>query len=411
MSNSDMENLLIYRNLLSDELVKKILAHGENIYTNYELAAELIQFSEETGVGGNLPLSCLLYKIGYGQNIFSSTAEKVGEKISKDLLRAVSHDVAILKQFIKTHFRLEVAGSFISDYQPTYPMQTKNFAILRDYFLDVSSVRKPEEIAFLLSKMYERYGYGEMATCCAFKWDWDNGLVGVKHSDPVLLDDIVGYERQKQTLTENTEAFIAGRPANNVLLVGARGTGKSTSVKALANHYYEAGLRLVEVTKRDLERLPVIMNSLRQWGKRFIVFLDDLSFEEFEVGYKNLKSVMDGGLEAKPDNVLIYATSNRRHLIRESWNDRSGEELHQQDTVNEKISLSDRFGITLTFVSPNQEEYLNIVESIARKNNIVLTPAELRTQALRWEMSHSGRSGRLARQFINNLASKTIEKG
>lgn len=412
MPKSELEHLLVYRNLLSDELVRKLIAlSAESTSVNYELAAELIRFSEDTGVGGNLAHGCLLYQIGCGQNVFSSTAEKVGDQVSKDLLRAVSHDVAILKQFLQDGIQLGAIEKFVGNYQPTYPKSTKNFTALLNYFLDISDIYSAEDVALMLSRMYERYGYGEMATCSAFKWDWNLGLVGVKHSDPVLLEDIVGYERQKRALIENTEAFIAGRPANNVLLVGARGTGKSTSVKALANHYYEAGLRLVEVTKRDLECLPAIMNALRQWGKKFIVFLDDLSFEEYEVGYKNLKSVMDGGLEAKPDNVLIYATSNRRHLIRESWNDRSGEELHNQDTVNEKISLSDRFGITLTFVSPNQEEYLNIVENIARKNNISLAPTELRAQALRWEMSHSGRSGRLARQFITNLAGRTVDKG
>jgi predicted AAA+ superfamily ATPase len=409
---SEFEQLLVYRNLLDDDLVKKliILETGEDYLLNYELAAELIRFAEETGLSGNLPLSYILYQIGYGKNVFSSTAEKEGNRVGKDLLNAVAHDVAILKRLFTTSLNFGTAAGFISDYQPTYLQTTGSFTALLDYFFDQTATYSPEQIAVLLSQLYARYGYGEMATCTAFKWDWNQGLVGVKHADPVQLDDIVGYERQKQTLLENTEAFIAGRPANNVLLVGARGTGKSTSVKALANRYYGQGLRLVEVSKKDLECLPAIMNALRPWGKKFIVFLDDLSFEEFEVGYKNLKSVMDGGLEAKPDNVLIYATSNRRHLVREVWNDRAGDELHNQDSINEKISLSDRFGITLTFASPNQEEYLNIVEKIAKKSDIALTPAELRSQALRWEMAHSGRSGRLARQFIANLAGKSVEK-
>ncbi|KYZ78034.1 hypothetical protein AXX12_00365 [Anaerosporomusa subterranea] len=410
---SELEKLLVYRNLLQDDLVKKLAAleTGEEYLLNYELAGELIQFAEETGLSGNLPLSYILYQIGCGKNVFSSTAEKDGNRVGKDLLKAVTHDVVILKKLLNTGLKFGTADSFIANYQPTHPQTTSSFTALQDYFYDKTATYSPEQIAVFLSQLYARYGYGEMATCTAFKWDWNQGLVGVKHADPVQLEDIVGYERQKQTLIENTEAFIAGRPANNVLLVGARGTGKSTSVKALANRYYDQGLRLVEASKRDLECLPAIMNALRPWGKKFIVFLDDLSFEEFEVGYKNLKSVMDGGLEAKPENVLIYATSNRRHLVREVWNDRAGDELHNQDTINEKISLSDRFGITLTFASPNQEEYLNIVEKIAKKNDIPLSLAELRSQALRWEMAHSGRSGRLARQFIANLSGKTVEKG
>lgn len=404
---SGLEKLLVYRNLLQDELIQKLIAleAGEGYLLRYELAGQLIQFAEEIGMSGNLPLNYILYQIGYGENIFSSVAEKTGHPVGNNLLKAVAHDVVILKKLLNTGIHFGEADGFVTHYQPTRPQTTACFTALQDLFYHQTAY-SPDQVAASLSQLYARYGYGEVAACVALKWTADQGLVGVKHADPVQLDDIVGYERQKQTMLENTEAFLAGKPANNVLLVGARGTGKSTSVKALANQYYEQGLRLVEVSKKDLEYLPSIMNALRSWGKKFIVFLDDLSFEEFEIGYKNLKSVMDGGLEAQPDNVLIYATSNRRHLVREGWNDRGGDELHNQDTINEKISLSDRFGITLTFASPNQEEYLNIVEKIATKNDIRLSPAELRSQALRWEMAHSGRSGRLARQFVTSLAGK-----
>lgn len=411
MAFSELEKLLVYRNLLHDELIKQLIAleTGEEYLLNYELAGKFIRFAEETGLSGNLPLNYILYQIGYGKNIFSSTAEKDAQ-VGADLLKAVAHDVTILKKLFDAAPDFGEADSFVRDYQPTCPQTSAQLAALQDYFYDPTAVYSPERIALLLSRLYARYGYGEMAVCTAFRWDWERGLTGVPHADPVRLDEIVGYERQKQVLIENTEAFIAGRPANNVLLVGARGTGKSTSVKALANHYYEQGLRLVEVAKKDLECLPAIMNALRPWGKKFIVFLDDLSFEEFETGYKNLKSVMDGGLEAKPDNVLIYATSNRRHLVREAWNDRDGDELHRQDSINEKISLSDRFGITLTFASPNQEEYLTIVAKIAEQHKIALPAAELRARALRWEMAHSGRSGRLAKQFVADLAGKSVER-
>lgn len=403
---SELKQLLIYRNLLQDELVKKLIASAqeESFAKKFEIAAELISKAEEIGFGGNLRTNYIIYLIALGQNVFSSTAEKTGGKIGDSLLKAVIHDVSILKILLNGGLSCEATDSVIGNYVPTHTHPNANFAALEDYFLDITNTYSPEQVSLLLCQHYARYGYGMMASCTAFKWDWNKGLVGIQHSDQVRLDDIVGYECQKQVLVANTAAFIAGRPANNVLLVGARGTGKSTSVKALANHYYDTGLRLVEVSKKDLECLPSIMNALRQWGKKFILFLDDLSFEDFELGYKNLKSVMDGGVEVKPDNVLIYATSNRRHLVRESWNDRTGDEVHHQDTINEKISLSDRFGITLTYASPNQNEYLNIVDNIAQKSNISLAPSELRAQALRWEMAHSGRSGRLARQFIANLA-------
>ena len=250
-----------------------------------------------------------------------------------------------------------------------------------------------------------------MARYTVFRWDLDLGLVPVRHPDRIQMDDLIGYERQKAVLTQNTEAFVAGRPANNVLLVGSRGTGKSSSVKALLNQYADIGLRLVEITKHDLRHLSSIMQALRERGKKFILFMDDLSFEEFEIEYRHLKSMMEGGVETKPDNVLIYATSNRRHLIKETWTDRTGanaDDIHSWDTINEKISLSDRFGITLTFAPPNQDEYLRIVESMARKRNICLPSAELRAEAIKWETAHSGRSGRIAQQFIAHLEGRDI---
>lgn len=399
---AELVELLVYRNLLQDDLVKKMI-NSDDGKVNWELAGELIIKAEELGLTGNLPNSYMIHLIGKGKNIFSSTAEKNGGKVGASLVSAVTHDVAILKRVFKQH-EGKGANRVLCDYKPTHQSADEDFVLLQDYLTD--STRTSEQVAALLCDYYARYGYGEMANYKAFRWDRARGMVGVKHVDRIRLEDIVGYERQKNTLARNTEAFIAGKAANNILLVGARGTGKSSSVKALANRYYKDGLRLLEVAKNDLDCLPSILSATRNWGKKFILFLDDLSFEESELGYKQLKSVMDGGLEAKPENVLIYATSNRRHLIRESWSDRGGDEVHQQDTINEKISLSDRFGITLTYTSPNQDEYLKIVEDIARKNDVNLATTELRTQALRWEIAHSGRSGRLAKQFVDDLVSK-----
>ena len=215
----------------------------------------------------------------------------------------------------------------------------------------------------------------------------------------------MGYDHQKTQLTGNTEAFVDGKPANNVLLVGARGTGKSSSVKALANEYFSKGLRLLQITKPQLKNLPEIMETLRSYAsKRFIIFLDDLSFEETDPEYKYLKSAIEGGVEARPDNVLIYATSNRRHLIRETWRDRvdGQDELYRDDSVNETISLSDRFGLIIYYYAPNQAEYLEIIRHMLKKQNIELEDDQLRVEGLRWEMTHSGRSGRTAQQFVIN---------
>ena len=251
--------------------------------------------------------------------------------------------------------------------------------------------------------LYQRYGSGDIAVYRAFRWDKKKKLVGIENFAPLRLAQLIGYTEQKQALLGNTLAFLSGRPANNVLLVGARGTGKSTSVKALANEFFDQGLRLVQLTKPQLVELPYIMGTLGRFTtKRFIVYLDDLSFEDSEPEYKTLKSGIEGGVETRPDNVLLYATSNRRHLIKESWHDRDGaDEVHRGDSVNETISLSDRFGLVIHYPAPNQKEYLAIIDHYLRAAGVLLPPEELRLAGQRWEMEHSGRSGRTARQFVD----------
>lgn len=413
----ELNKVLIFRNLLNDDIVKGLQAlqvAGAEECDEYSLAAGLINWAEESGVSGNIPENYLLGLIACDQNTFSIAAEKMLVKSESSLLKAVTRDIMIFKQLLQSDIATlfsEDIRAVIAEYQPvcetcgSKSRRFRNLAILRDLFFDVAHKYTPVEVATTLGSYYNHYGCGKLAGYNAFKWDnKQRELVGIECTDHVQLSDIIGYEYQKAELTRNTEAFINGRPANNVLLVGARGTGKSSSVKAIANHYFDKGLRLIEIGKSEFKHIPEIMSVLRQWGKKFILFIDDLSFEEFEADYKILKSLIDGGIEVRPDNVLIYATSNRRNLIKETWDDRGGNELHRQDTINEKISLADRFGITLFYTLPNQEEYFRIVEEIARRNNICLNSAELRTEALRWEMSHSGRSGRIAKQFIDYLA-------
>ena len=240
----------------------------------------------------------------------------------------------------------------------------------------------------------------------AFRWDSaSKNIVGIRHFETIRLSDLIGYAHQKELLTGNTTAFVDGKPANNVLLVGARGTGKSSGVKALVNEYYAKGLRLVQITKPQLKTLPDLMETLRRFmSKRFIIFLDDLSFEESEAEYKHLKSAIEGGVESRPENVLIYATSNRRHLIRETWRDRSEDhdELYRDDSTNETISLSDRFGLIIHYYAPSQAEYLEIIRSMLKRRGVELDAEQLRIEGLRWEMSHSGRNGRTAQQFVTH---------
>ncbi len=405
-SCSGLNQLLIYRNILQDSVFQQLqnaLTTNENYrQLRYDISYKLINHAEQLGLTGNILKSYLIYLILQDENIFSVTAEKFGDKIGTSLTQAVLHDIAILRTFLTSDLDNLYESSIINNYSPTHLGTARYVPPLQDYFVNVENPATAKQVLTKLIEHYVQHGYGDIANYAAFRWNSETGLTGISCYDPIRLEDIIGYEHQKAVLVSNTEAFLAHRPANNVLLSGDRGTGKSSSVKALVNHYFDQGLRLVEVSKHELKQLNDIMNTLRCRGKKFILFLDDLSFEEFEVEYKYLKSIMEGGLEAKPDNVLIYATSNRRHLIRETWRDNE-DEIHTNDTVNEKISLSDRFGITLNYSSPNQDEYLNIIEGIAKQNNLPLSPAELKADAIKWEMLHSGRSGRTAQQFVTHL--------
>ena len=211
---------------------------------------------------------------------------------------------------------------------------------------------------------------------------------------------------RKKKLVENTEAFVQGRKANNALLFGDSGTGKSTSIKAIVNEYYDQGLRMIEIYKHQFKDLSTVIADIKNRNYKFIIYMDDLSFEEFEIEYKFLKAVIEGGVETKPDNILIYATSNRRHLIKETWNDRSDMEsangLHRSDTIEEKLSLVNRFGCQINYSKPSQKEYFNIVVNLAKKNGLTMTEEELCAEANKWELSHGGISGRTAQQFINH---------
>ena len=224
----------------------------------------------------------------------------------------------------------------------------------------------------------------------------------------VHLDDLIGYESAKKKLTDNTEAFVNGKQANNCLLFGDAGTGKSTSVKAVINQYYSQGLRMIEIYKHQFQDLNSVIAQVKNRNYKFIIYMDDLSFEEFETEYKYLKAVIEGGLEKKPDNVLIYATSNRRHLVREKFSDKADrdDELHTSDTVQEKLSLVARFGVTIYFGKPDKKEFQDIVKNLAKRHQIQMGEEELLAEANKWELSHGGLSGRTAQQFINYLLGK-----
>ena len=263
----------------------------------------------------------------------------------------------------------------------------------------------------MVTGFYKDYGVGKLGLNKAFRIvHEENGveIVPISNTAFVDFDDLIGYELQKQRLMENTEAFVQGRKANNVLLFGDSGTGKSSSIKAILNKYYPQGLRMIEIYKHQFQDLSSVIAQIKNRNYRFVIYMDDLSFEDFEIEYKYLKAVIEGGLEIQPDNILIYATSNRRHLINETWKDRNdvtiNEGIHKSDTLQEKLSLVNRFGCTIYYGQPTHKEYFHIVEELARKNNLEIDEATLKLEANKWEMAHGGISGRTAQQFINYLA-------
>ncbi len=386
----NLQGLIVCRNLLEEEIFT-------GAADKFDTAAKLIERAERLGLSGNLFRAYLIYLLAHEPNLISTTIESSGGVIGESLREVFKHDVEVLLPILRGELWSDM--KILDIYKPT---AASNDEALSELLRRLDKLTTAEEIADAFIEHWRRFGYGDIATYRAFRWD--KTIIGIRHFETIRLDDLIGYAHQKELLTGNTTAFVDGKPANNVLLVGARGTGKSSGVKALVNEYYSQGLRLVQITKPQLKFLPEIMETLRRFmSKRFIVFLDDLSFEESEGEYKYLKSAIEGGVESRPENVLIYATSNRRHLIRETWRDRdeAHEELYRDDSLNETISLSDRFGLIIHYYAPTQAEYLEIIRSMLRRRGIELDAETLRLEGLRWEMSHSGRNGRTAQQFVN----------
>jgi predicted AAA+ superfamily ATPase len=367
----------------------------------------------------------VLDRITADQNAFSLKAEHATwEEFGDSLVRAATFDLGALQSLFLLDAQL-IAGwvrqGLTNGDEGTFEAlpewrSFKGIAVGSRVDIRLADLKKRfapandwSELVKDLADHYRQAGAGIFGSFHAFRWvprDGAGELEGIAAPDPISLDQIIGYEAERGLLVQNTEHFLAGYPANNALLYGDRGTGKSSTVKALLNDFGDRGLRLVEVSKQHLDDFPRILSLLRNRRERFILFIDDLSFEDNESHYKELKAVLEGSLEARPDNVLLYATSNRRHLIREKFADRTeglGAEVHPGDTLEEKLSLSDRFGITLTFLSPDQDRYLAIVSGLARQRNIAIQPGELESRALRWAVQHNGRSGRTARQFIDFL--------
>ncbi len=353
--------------------------------------------------------SHLVSRVIDDENPFSLGAEKgkmnplVLEQARRDLrtLRELfTLDAAMLFGMVETAVP-DLAGVWVRWTNPKPAEDSPRHTIARK----LSAAEDWGACTELLVSHYARHGAGIFGRYRAFRWSAD-GLRAVPRPDPVRLGGLVGYEHEQEPLLRNTERFLAGLPAHHVLLYGLPGTGKSSTVKAILNEYAGEGLRLVEVAKEDLAVLPRVLEALRGRGGRFVLFVDDLSFEEHEVEYKALKAMLEGSIEEPPENIRLYATSNRRNLIRESFSDREetlGDDVHARDTMQEKLSLAARFGLRVTFPAPDQRRYLEIVAGLAGERGIRLPEEELRERALLWDRWHAGRSGRTARQFVDEL--------
>ncbi len=427
-----ISKLILYRacseNTLLSELAE-IIDDSENGGEKFSLSArmcaftkKLLEISTEYGFDGNLWQNYLTYLLVTDENPFTLTCERAAVQ-SGSVINIAEHDCEI---FIKLfHYDFSAAEracgsdllSLISSYtaiRKTQRMYNKNVSLLvRELSKRLASVWDKHDFFHILTDFYERCGVGIFGLNRAFRvCSGGEGITlePINNTQDVVLDDLVGCEVQKKQLVDNTEAFLNSSGANNVLLFGDSGTGKSTSVKAIGNMYADRGLRIVELYRHQLRDLSSVISAIKSRNYKFIIFMDDLSFEDYETEYKYLKAVIEGGFETRPDNVLIYATSNRRHLIRESWNDRSDmaqdDELHRSDTVQEKLSLVSRFGVTICFTKPLQDEYNNIVSVLAKKRGIEMDEKELSVKANAWALRHSCPSGRTAGQFIDYLCNQ-----
>ena len=383
----------------------------------YEQIKRILEVATDYGFDKNLWQNYLTYFLITNENPFSLTCEKVGAN-DGSVNEFAKNDFKVFMNLFNYDFRpIEAAlgincFSLISDYKAIVKkelMYNKNVSEkVQALSLKLETAKDENEFFNYVTDFYKAYGVGMFGLNKAFRViGGDNGVTftPINNMDKVMLDDLIGYEIQKKKLVENTEAFVQGRKANNALLFGDSGTGKSTSIKAIVNEYYDQGLRMIEIYKHQFKDLSNVIASIKNRNYKFIIYMDDLSFEEFEIEYKFLKAVIEGGVETKPDNILIYATSNRRHLIKETWNDRNDLEsnngLHRSDTIEEKLSLVNRFGCQISYSKPSQKEFFDIVIGLARKNNVKMTEEELMAEANKWELSHGGISGRTAQQFIN----------
>lgn len=418
--------LLLYKNPENREVFDCMLRIASEEFEGLDvkktagrIVSHILEVSEKMGFNGNLWQDYLAYNLANDENSYSLSCERRG-RMEGSINKAALLDMSVYRELFNTDLSGTDAkyGTFLSmltgfennnEGEKYYNKRIRNRIIKLAEELSVAV----DDNTFLntVCDFYKDAGVGCIGLFKAFRVGHDDNdrpvitpVISVEHK---YLKDLIGYDIQKKKITDNTEAFLAGSKANNVLLFGDSGTGKSSCIKAILNEYYDDGLRMIEIYKHQFKDLSAIINQVKDRNYKFIIYMDDLSFEEFEIEYKFLKAVIEGGLEKRPDNVLIYATSNRRHLVREKYSDKEerDDDLHTRDTVAEKLSLSARFGVSVYFGSPDKKLFNEIVKGLAQKNNIKVDENTLLMEANKWELSHGGLSGRTAEQFISYMVS------
>ena len=421
---------ILYRDFEQGELLEKMtmlmedISHPKVLYGKdgeyFACIHQLVEMAGTYGFAGNLWHDYLTYLLVNHENAFSTACEIVGP-VEGTINAFAMHDFEIFKQLYDFDLKeLEkiypsVDSSLITDYQNINEGSKVFNKRIRDRICTLAQklakAESTEEFMDDMVQFYKEFGVGKLGLHKAFRIDGTvtpARIVPITNIAHVHLDDLVGYEIAKKKLIDNTEAFVQGRPANNCLLFGDAGTGKSSSIKGILNQYYDQGLRIIEAYKHQFKDLTDIIAQVKNRNYKFIIYMDDLSFEEFEIEYKYLKAVIEGGLEKKPDNILIYATSNRRHLVREKFSDKEErrDDLHSSDTVQEKLSLVARFGVSIFFCAPDKKQFQNIVKTLAERHQVEMPEEELLLEANKWELQHGGLSGRTAQQFIDYLCGK-----
>ena len=403
------------------ETLKVLGPDGANPEDVMVLSRILVSFAGRFRLEGNVWQHWLTYVLMMHENPFTLSCERQTIDPESTVMRLAGADFALFRELFSAEPSKFAKGELswmldsFTSYTAPYAVDEPGNAGSRILSLSsrLAAAGDDSEFGSIAALHYETYGAGMYGLYKAFRiadGKPELELVPVTDSADVTFDDLIGYEKQKETLRSNTEAFVSGAHANNVLLYGDSGTGKSTSVHALMHDFFDRGLRLVEVTKAGRRKLSQVISEIKKRNYRFIIYLDDLSFEEDESDYKELKAMLEGALETRNDRVLIYATSNRRHLIRETWRDRNDmeyqEDVHHSDTMEEKLSLASRFGVTIYYPKPAAKEYLGIVSALTEKKGIEIDREQLDDIARKWELRHGGMSGRTASQLITWLESR-----